>query len=401
MKKKILIVLPWFPYPLNSGGNQAICNGIKALVGDYDVSVLYIDYLPNCHKRLREELKKYLGNVHLYYCWDGRILFSELLRRIVGTNCDYKFRNLLRFRYFSHRVERKIREIISHKDFDCVQMEMFDALSLVDCIPQKIKKIFVHHEIRFMLGQQLLPFVQKKDRFLSLLEKERKQEIDSLNRFDLIITLSKQDKDVLKNNGLRIPCESSFAVVNPVSKNYLENVSSERRLTFVGPEQHLPNKNGVLWFLENCWPTLLNQHYSLDILGCWSEETKTAINEKYQNVCFKGFVDDLGSVLNGSIMIVPVFEGSGIRMKILEAAQLGIPFVTTTVGLSGLNFESEKECFIADNANEFIKCIIEFQDSSKRRLYPKNAHDFFEQNYSMTAFADNRLNILSKLWDFG
>ena len=41
MRKKILFVLPFAPYPLTSGGSQAIFNGITVVKDDYETFVTY------------------------------------------------------------------------------------------------------------------------------------------------------------------------------------------------------------------------------------------------------------------------------------------------------------------------------------------------------------------------
>ena len=61
---------------------------------------------------------------------------------------------------------------------------------------------------------------------------------------------------------------------------------------------------------------------------------------KTSSVCpeikFVGYVEDLSDFLKGSIALVPIRIGSGLRMKILDAVSLGIPFVTTSKGVEGL-----------------------------------------------------------------
>jgi len=396
--KKLLVILPWFPYPLNSGGNQAIVNGIKALSRDFEVVVLYIDYTPLCHKQSRESLKKELGTVKLVCFWDYKILLSEIKRRILGTHFDYKYMDLLKFRRYPKSLSRKVNELVCENKIDCVQIEMFDAISLIKDLPKRVKKIFVHHEIRYILGKQLISLCKNKEAFVKKLEREKRFEIEYLNKFDKVVTLSNEDKNQLVLDGLTTSCASSLAVVKTTVCDGISNPLFENKLTFVGPEQHLPNKNGLLWFLDNCWRDLSkNGNLTLDVIGCWSEETKLCVASKYRNVIFHGFVDDLYAALKGSIMVVPIFEGSGIRMKILEAAQLGIPFISTTVGCMGLPFEHGKHCLIADSSDAFKVALDTLDDSEKRNRLARNAFSLVREQYSLETLRCSRVEIISSL----
>lgn len=396
--KRVLVILPWFPYPLNSGGNQAICNGIKAMAKYFDLYVLYIDFIPDCHKKQLDSLKKELGDVKLFGFWDYLILFDELKRKILGAHFDYKYQNLLEFRRYPSKLFKRISEIIVQKKIDCVQVEMFDCLPLVNYIPSHVKKVFIHHEIRFELGEQLVALTHDKKRFLTKIEHERNAEVSYLNKYDVVVTLSMKDKESLINAGVITNICESFAVVKSSRSLNFEKCICEKRLTFVGPEQHLPNKNGLVWFLDNCWGGLSRENeYKLEIIGNWSENTKEIITQKYKNVFFRDFVENLYDALKGSVMIVPIFEGSGIRMKILEAAQMGVPFVSSTIGNMGLEFKHDKHCYIADSAESFVTKIRMLENVDERLRLAKNAFSLVKEKYSMERFQKNRVEIVSNL----
>ena len=84
-------------------------------------------------------------------------------------------------------------------------------------------------------------------------------------------------------------------------------------------------------------------------------------------------------------------------MKILEAASLGIPFVSTTVGAEGLPFENGRDCFKADTPEYFVKAIVDLKDKSLREKFAQNANTIVKENYSMGALRKNRLEIYEKV----
>ena len=222
-------------------------------------------------------------------------------------------------------------------------------------------------------------------------------EIGLLNNCDAVVTLSKTDAQKLLNEGVHVPIYTSFAVVNECYN--INSNNEDHVLSFVGPSIHSPNDIGLKWFLENCWSDLskINPSYQLKIIGQWSEDKQNEIRQKYKNVEFLGFVPNLAEALNNTIMIVPITVGSGIRMKILEAASLGIPFVSTTVGAEGLPFENGRDCFKADTPESFVKAIVDLKDKFLREKFAQNANTIVKENYSMGALRKNRLEIYEKV----
>lgn len=397
--KNILIIVPWIPFPLKSGGNQAIFNGIQSIKNSCNVSVFCIDYMPWRKKDFLSKLRSEFSGVKLYISWDYKIVLSEIIRKILGKKFDYKYLNLLTFRRYPKGIFNEIKKIIDQDEIDCVQIEMFDGLPLVENIPANVKKIFVHHELRFLLAEQIVYKLSNKKKFNEKLNVEKKKEIALLNKYDLVITLSENDKYELKRNGLNVDCCSSFAAVSDCCLECPCFGEYEKKITFVGPEQHLPNREGLIWFLENCWNEIKKQDdvYSLHVIGAWNQKTIQNIKDQYKDVFFYGFVDNLYDYLRGSVMIVPIFAGSGIRMKILEAAKMRIPFISTSVGNSGLFFETEKDCLIADDSIAFVKAVFKMENVQFRRKTTESAYKVFVSNYSLAALKENRLSILKQI----
>ncbi|TAL65021.1 MAG: glycosyltransferase, partial [Bacteroidetes bacterium] len=60
---------------------------------------------------------------------------------------------------------------------------------------------------------------------------------------------------------------------------------------------------------------------------------------------------------NASVFIVPLWYGSGIRIKILEALANGIPVVSTEKGAEGLPDKIKKKIIIVNTSQEFQMAI--------------------------------------------
>ena len=119
-----------------------------------------------------------------------------------------------------------------------------------------------------------------------------------------------------------------------------------------------PNLEGIEWFLNKVWiKHLVNKKIgTLHLAG--KNMPKHLKKQNYKSLKVKGLVDNSESyMINKSIMIVPIFSGSGIRIKILEGMSMGIPIISTKKGAQGINFKNNKNILICNNEIEFSNSI--------------------------------------------
>ena len=421
-KKSILMVMPWLPYPLVSGGHQALFNGMMAIHQDYDISLAFIvedeyEYL--------EALKGFtaeLPDVKLFPFYDSKriaegakrrrkkrpwynILFHQVFNRKCLRVQPFNKVEWWRLCSLPPRVEwiAHVQSLLDSNAYDLVQIEMPWLLNLMFGLRSTAKLAFVHHELGFIRRALEMQDTPKDDvtawtwmRIADFVE------INLLNRCDAVITLSPVDAIKLSDAGVTTRLFSSKAVVEIPSasaESCEKTYAVTRRLTFMGPDEHAPNYEGLMWFLENCWKQLKEKDaaYTLDIIGRWSREGKKAIRSRYCDVNFLDYVEDLSEALDGSIMIVPINIGSGIRMKILEAMARGVPFVSTPVGAEGIPVEDGKHCFITDDPSAFVQDILLLQDASLQERFAEASRRVIEETYSLETLRQNRLEIYDSI----
>ena len=80
-------------------------------------------------------------------------------------------------------------------------------------------------------------------------------------------------------------------------------------------------------------------------------------------------------------MVVPLFSGSGMRVKIIEGMALGKVIVTTSLGAEGIDVKHKKDILIADSADDFEKEIeILLENKSFFTKIGENAKTFIVKN---------------------
>ena len=404
-KMKILYIIPYVPYPLNSGGNQAFFNMVDAVRKEHQVSILLYIHISKQQRNL-EMLQKVWPDV-TFYCYTPH---EQNLNMQQNTTAD-SFASMPKwtqqqcrfFDYLQHSMERKIErrkrkyeqqedwlknfslgafvrensvlfaenadlndgfleyvQQISRKDFDLIQTEFYEYLPLIYVLPHDVETVFVHHELRYVRNaNEMQLFDQQRPTDKLLLDQQKDAELSMLSHYKHVIVLTETDKTLLSE---AIPSERIYvspALTSAGTAKDHKPFRPSRDLVFVGGGDHFPNADGMLWFCKEVFPELkkLGTPPNIYIVGKWGNTIQGIIKYICPSVQFTGFVDDLDEFLNGKISIVPIRIGSGMRMKILDTISAAAPLVTTSKGCEGLPFTNHVDCLIADTAAEFANSI--------------------------------------------
>ena len=105
-------------------------------------------------------------------------------------------------------------------------------------------------------------------------------------------------------------------------------------------------------------------------------------------------VDAIEFVSNHGIMVVPLFSGSGMRVKILEGMALGKVVITTTLGKEGIDAIHGEQILIADNPTAFIDQISSVKKGKVNTLLLGQAAKKFVEDYY--DHGTNALKLLEK-----
>jgi len=131
------------------------------------------------------------------------------------------------------------------------------------------------------------------------------------------------------------------------------------KLLYLGSMGYDPNVDAVTHFLGDIAPLVRTADVSLDVVG--SNPTASvyrASSRSHMRTKVSGFVPDVGQYYRDSrAMVVPLRQGGGTRLKILEALAWGLPVITTTVGCAGLGLTDGREALIADTPEEFAAAV--------------------------------------------
>ncbi len=172
----------------------------------------------------------------------------------------------------------------------------------------------------------------------------------------LTACVSDNDKEGFKKKNPHAKC-----VTIPVGYKFhaqiiCDSKDKDLNLLFLGRLDWAPNKDGLKWFLEEVWPIAASKNRSLKLTvagsgdGVWLE-SYAGLNK----TAFLGCVGDTFELYSrASLCLVPIFYGSGTRVKAIEAATFGRPCLSTALGVSGLGLRAGKEYFRAETCQEWV-----------------------------------------------
>lgn len=429
--KKILLIIPYIPYPLDSGGNQAFFNMVNYVRHKMDVSILLHLKKHNQQKHI-EELRKLWPDVHffiykseqntipvsqirhpLYYKWllKAQASIQRKIRRqlrsvVINDETDIiRSRSTLPHSIYEPLETGYINYVVetARQGFDFIQVEFYELISLGYVLPENVQTIFVHHELRYIHNEnELALFKQVTPEDRMQFKISRDFEKDALSTYKHIITLTEVDRKLLTKLLKREDrIYASPAVINVTTDTGSPFVpATTYRLTFTGSESHNPNLDAVTWMCQEIIPRLraMGIHPVFQVIGQWYSSYVKQLCANCPEMELAGYVEDLRSYIKGSIAVVPIRIGSGMRMKILEAVFAGIPFVTTSKGVEGINLQDGQECLVADNPDSFAKAIARLlKDTQLQEKLAMQAAEKMKEIYNPQQMLKQRTDIYNSI----
>ena len=155
-------------------------------------------------------------------------------------------------------------------------------------------------------------------------------------------------------------------------------------LIYNGALTYSANYDAMQFFLSEVYPRLRSQvpDVSLTITGSTAGVDRSGL-QLDDSVHFSGYVEDIRPIVGSAdVCVVPIRQGSGTRLKILEAMALGVPVVSTGKGAEGLDVTDGQHVLIADDPAEFVaRTYAVLNDTALRQRLILQARQLVEQRY--------------------
>lgn len=194
---------------------------------------------------------------------------------------------------------------------------------------------------------------------------------------------SERDREMLNKD---LPDVPKYVIPNGVDVGYFKasDVTPEPfSLVFTGTMAYQPNSAGMLYFLEEIFPTILWEIPEAKVYVVGKNPPQELKNHASDKVVVTGMVDDVRPYVDrSSAVIVPLLAGSGTRLKILEAFSMKKPIVTTTIGCEGIDAVHGESAMIADEPEAFARNVVELlQNTELQRKLSANGYELARSCY--------------------
>ncbi|MFT6686407.1 MAG: glycosyltransferase involved in cell wall biosynthesis, partial [Bacteroidia bacterium] len=142
--------------------------------------------------------------------------------------------------------------------------------------------------------------------------------------------------------------------------------------------------------LNEVWKPFVQDDKDVQLSIAGRNFPQEMLNWEYPKVSFMGEVSDAKVfVEQQSVIIAPIFSGSGMRVKIIEAMSLGKCVISSPVGAEGIQCENDKDILIAKEADQWIEALDQlWQSSDKLTRLGASANELAEREYSLSFYAE-------------
>ena len=285
--------------------------------------------------------------------------------------------------------------------FDRFMIEEQYGWRVMENCPNALR-ILDTEDLHFLRKAREMAFKQNRELvFEDYISDVFKREMASIYRCDLTLLISEYEMQLATET---FKIDASMLYYLPfLSEDVNTNVTKfEDRQHFVsiGNFLHEPNWQTVL-ALKKCWKSIKKQlpQAELHIYGSYvSEKAKQLHNEK-EGFLIKGRAENVADVYSKArVLLAPIPYGAGLKGKLFEAMQLGLPSITTKMGAEAMNGNLDWNGFITSNEDDFIEKAVElYTNKNVWETAQKKGYEIIEKRFKKELFTSDFMNRIEEL----
>lgn len=348
-KPRLAVLASRFPFPIEKGDKLRLYHQLKHLGGAYEIYLFALTDEQPSEEEFRQ-VAQFCQEVYVYR--------------------DHKtHRNFRVFKYLKDRWPAQVRYFYSpeiHRQFlvdffrinaDIIYCQLYRMVPYIEDIraPKVLDVMDNFAAIATLHAEHSRKWL---DRLFWRREFQLIHDYESrvLDQFDHITVISERDSQNLGHTR-----DSQVSIVrNGIDVSYFQSYpdrdkAPEYDIGFFGNLHYKPNREGVRYLIQELLPVLRRHDRQIKILigGKGAENLKWSTKD-YPEVTFHGWYDDIRAAYYAvKIFVVPLFLGSGMQNKVLEAMACGRPVICTSHVIQGMPM-LRQYARVADSPDEFL-----------------------------------------------
>lgn len=373
---KILILLSRVPYLLDKGDKLRAFYQIQKLAENHEIILFALAEETDPLEEATQELQKFCSHVYLH----------SLKKANIIRNLANAFRNKkpIQVNYFyDHKAQAEINEIIAKHKPDhiyCQLIRMAEYVRRVKNIPKTLDYMDVFSK-GMSRRAEIAPFYLKPLFQLEAI-RLRKYEASVFADFRNKTIISRQDRDFIVH-----PRHKDITIVpNGIHTSYFHPlpVPKQYDIVFTGNMNYAPNIEAAIYLVKKVLPLVQQQFPEAKVLLAGASPSLQVLSLQSPNVVVSGWMPDIREAYaSARVFAAPLFIGTGLQNKILEAMAMKVPCVTTQLVNNGVGAANNCHLFIANKPEEFVHHIVTLLTNSEVVTQMTNrAFAFVQENYS-------------------
>ncbi|MGV3630195.1 MAG: glycosyltransferase [Bacteroidota bacterium] len=387
-KPKLVVVLSRFPYPLEKGDKLRAYYQLADLSRSFEV---YLFCTTDCavSPSDMEQIRPFCLEINVFQLKKGQVFLNLLGAFITGKPFQVAY-------FYRRGISRKIQQRLEELKPDHIFCQLVRVAEYVKNYHACAKTIDLMDALSKGMERRAAdaPFYLKWI-FREEAERLKRYETKVLDYFEHASIISSQDKRYIIH-----PRNSSIQVIpNGVGErffSYGEQAEKTTDLIFTGNMSYGPNVQASQFIGRELLPELKKVYPGIkaDLVGATPSPAVQSLAGT--DIRVTGWVDDMRPYYaQAEIFIAPMFSGSGMQNKILEAMAMGIPCITTRLANNAILAQDGEQIMLAETKAEM--CAAVRQLKSDPELYARlsrNAKDFVASNYNWKAMNEKLIALM-------
>ena len=383
---KVLMLTPYLPYPLLSGGQIRTYNLLKKLSTQHEIT-LFALIKNEAEKEHIPELQQYCSEVKVFRRSETPFTLKNILKTAFSSFPFLVIRN-----HVPEVISAVKKELTKH-NYDLIHAETFYMMPHIPATKTPI--LLVEQTIEYLgyesYAKKAPIFLRP---FLSIdIAKIRYWEQYYWNLCQRLIVMSDGDKEAIAPNVQQ--AKKIEVVENGVDTQWFaekaHQEAAQPTVLSVGTFKWLPNVEAVSFLVEQVWPKIskLMPSAQLHIVGNAPTDKVIAYGKSDSQIKVIGRIPDIRDAFKSAhVLAAPVFSGKGTRYKILGAMATETPIVATSIATEGLGVADGVEVMIANTADEMATKIVQLlKHKSQRVALAKAGKAFVTKKYNWQLIA--------------
>ncbi|HEY6119617.1 MAG TPA: glycosyltransferase [Pyrinomonadaceae bacterium] len=267
-------------------------------------------------------------------------------------------------KYESRVMQQKLKDLTETKKTDVLVCDfLVSSVNVPTDLP--CATVLFQHNVEEIIWKRYYEVQENKLKKAYLYDqwrKTRQYERDTCRRFNHVIAVSREDRELMKRDyGITAIDDVPTGVDTDFFTCGGKENQDPHNIVFTGSMDWLPNEDAIRYFIEQIMPLIKRhkQNVTLTVVGRNPYSGLVELSRRDPSVIVTGRVEDVRPYMErAAAYVVPLRIGGGTRLKIFEAMAMEKPIVSTSVGAEGLPVQHGEHLLLADTPELFSESVV-------------------------------------------